>query len=271
MSNLLLVIHWNSDPEIVQIGSFAPRWYSLAFLFGFMIGYYILQKIYIEDKKDTETLDSLLLYLILGTILGARLGNCLFYDWEYFQNHLLEIFLPVQFEPEFQFIGFRGLASHGGAIGVLLAMWLYSVRVAKIPLIWLLDRIGIPIMLVGCFIRLGNLMNSEIIGIPSDLPWAFVFERVDSIPRHPVQIYEAIAYFLIFLVLYFLYWKTNIKQKTGRLLGLFTVLLWSARFLLEYFKREQGGVEETLGLLSSGQWLSIPLILVGLYFLFRKQ
>ena len=268
--NFLLVIHWNVDPEITQIGSFAPRWYSLAFLFGFIIGYYILHRIYVEDKADTETLDTLLLYLIIGTVFGARIGHCLFYEWDYFQHHLLEILLPVQFEPEFRFTGFTGLASHGGAIGVLIAQWLYSRKVSKKPLIWLLDRIGIPIMLVGCFIRLGNLMNSEILGHPSDLPWAFVFEKIDAIPRHPVQIYESIAYFIIFIILYLLYWKTDIKHKTGRLLGVFTVLLWSTRFFLEFFKRSQGDFENTLGLLTTGQWLSIPLVLVGIYFMVKK-
>ena len=266
----LAVIHWNVEPEVFSYGNFAPRWYSLGFLFGFMIGYYIMHRIYTEDKVSTESLDDLLLYLIVGTVLGARIGHCLFYEWDYFQNHLLEMILPVQFEPEFRFTGYTGLASHGGAIGVLIAQWLYSKKVSKKPLIWLLDRIGVPIMLVGCFIRLGNLMNSEILGHATDVPWAFVFEKVDLIPRHPVQLYEAIAYFFIFLVLYRLYWTTNIKHKTGKLLGVFTVLLWSARFILEFFKREQGGLETTLGVLSTGQWLSIPLILVGFYFWFRK-
>ena len=267
----LAVIHWNVDPEIFNFGSFAPRWYSLGFLFGFMIGYYMMQRIYIVDKVSTESLDNLLLYLIVGTVLGARIGHCVFYEWGYFQNHLLEMILPVQFEPEFRFTGYTGLASHGGAMGVLFAQWLYARNELDKPLIWLLDRIGVPIMLVGCFIRLGNLMNSEILGSAADIPWAFVFERVDLIPRHPVQLYEAIAYFLIFLVLYRLYWKTDIKHQTGKLLGVFTILLWTARFFLEFFKKEQGGLETTLGLLSTGQWLSIPLIMVGFYFYFRKR
>ncbi len=266
---LQLVIHWNVDPEIFNFNGIAPRWYSLGFLIGFMIGYYIVQRMFIEEKVNTESLDTLLLYLIVGTVLGARIGHCLFYEWDYFQHHLLEMVLPVQFEPEFRFTGYTGLASHGGAIGVLIAQFLYMKFVLKKPLIWLLDRIGVPIMLVGCFIRLGNLMNSEILGHATDVPWAFVFERVDSIPRHPAQLYESIAYFLIFLVLYRLYWKTDIKHKTGRLLGVFTVMLWTARFFLEYFKKEQGGLENTLGLFTTGQWLSIPLIMVGLYFMFR--
>ena len=190
---LSLVIHWNVDPEIFNFNGIAPRWYSLGFLFGFMIGYYILQKIFIEDKENTESLDTLLLYLIVGTVMGARIGHCLFYEWDYFQNHLLEMILPVRFEPEFQFTGYTGLASHGGAMGVLIAQWLYMKFILKKPLIWLLDRIGVPIMLVACFIRLGNLMNSEILGAATDVPWAFIFERVDLIPRHPAQLYEAIA------------------------------------------------------------------------------
>ena len=268
---LLSVINWNVSPEIVNWGNFAPRWYSLGFLLGFMIGYYIMYRIYLNDKADIRTLDTLLLFLIIGTILGARIGHCLFYDWDYFKDHLLEVILPVQFEPEFRFTGFTGLASHGGAIGVLIAQWLYCKYVAKKPLLWLLDRIGIPIMLVGCFIRLGNLMNSEILGKAANVPWSFVFERVDTIPRHPVQLYEAIAYLFIFFLLSWLYWKTDIKTKTGRLLGVFTVLLWGTRFFLEFFKDSQGGLENILGLLSTGQWLSLPLIAVGLYFWMRKE
>lgn len=269
IDNILAVIHWNPDPAIFRIGSIAPLWYSTAFLVGFLIGYYIIHRMYVKDGIPTDTLDQLLLLLILGTVLGSRLGHCLFYDWAYYKDHLLEILLPIQTEPTFKFIGFMGLASHGGAIGVLLAQWYYCKKVLKKPLIWLLDRIGVPILLVGCFIRLGNLMNSEIIGRPADVPWAFVFEKVDQIPRHPVQLYESITYFMLFIILSVLYWKTNIRHKTGRLLGVFTVLLWSSRFMLEYFKRDMGGIEESLGLFSTGQWLSIPLILVGLYFMLR--
>jgi len=266
---LLSVIRWNPDPEIFRIGGIAPLWYSTAFLVGFLIGYYIMYKIFKEDKADTETLDQLLLYLILGTVIGARVGHCVFYEWSYYSNHLLEILLPVKFEPTFQFTGFMGLASHGGTIGVLIAQWLYCKRVLKKPLIWLLDRIGIPTILVAALIRFGNLMNSEIIGKPTDVSWAFIFERVDQLPRHPVQLYEAITYLLIFGLLNYLYWRTDIKHKSGRLLGVFTVVLWSARFFLEYFKRDMGGIENTLGIFSTGQWLSIPLVMVGLYFMFR--
>jgi len=266
---LLAVIHWNPDPTIFRIGSIAPLWYSTSYLIGFLIGYYIVFRMFKKDGVATDSLDVLLLLLILGTIIGARLGHCLFYDWAYYKNHLLEILLPIQTEPTFKFIGFMGLASHGGAIGVLLAQWYYARKVLKKSLVWLLDRVGIPTILVASLIRLGNLMNSEIIGRPTDVSWAFVFEQVDQIPRHPVQLYESIAYFLLFLFMSFLYWKTNIRHQVGRLLGIYTVLLWSARFVLEYFKRDMGGIEESLGMFSTGQWLSIPLIMVGLYFMLR--
>lgn len=264
-----MVIHWNPDPVIFQIGKFAPLWYSTAYLVGFLIGYYILYRMYINDGVSTETLDQLLLFLILGTVFGARIGHCLFYEWSYYKNHLIEILLPIKMEPTLQFTGFMGLASHGGAIGVLLAQWYYCKTLLKKPLLWLLDRIGVPVILVAGLIRLGNLMNSEIIGRPTDVSWAFVFEQIDQVPRHPVQLYEAIAYFLLFLFLSFMYWKTAIRHHQGRLFGLFTTLLWSIRFGLEYFKSDMGGIEQALGLLSTGQWLSIPMILVGLWFLLR--
>lgn len=269
LNYLFSVIHWNPDPVIFRIGGIAPLWYSTTYLVGFLIGYYIVYRMFKKDGVATDSLDMLLLLLILGTILGARLGHCLFYDWAYYKTHLLEILLPIQTEPTLKFIGFMGLASHGGAIGILVAQWYYARKVIKKSLVWLLDRVGIPTLLVASLIRLGNLMNSEIIGNPTDVSWAFVFEKVDQIPRHPVQLYEAIAYFILFLFMSFLYWKTNIRHQIGRLLGIYTVILWSTRFVLEYFKRDMGGIEESLGMLSTGQWLSIPLILVGLYFMLR--
>lgn len=269
LHSLLSVVHWNPNPEIFRIGSIAPLWYSTSYLVGFLIGYYIVYRMFKRDGVNTETLDTLLLVLILGTVFGARIGHCVFYDWGYYSNHLLEIFLPIKTEPTFQFTGFMGLASHGGAIGILLAQWYYAKKIINKPLTWLLDRVGIPTILVASFIRMGNLMNSEIIGRPTDVSWAFVFEQVDNIPRHPVQFYESIAYFLLFLFLCYLYWKTDIRHQLGRLLGVFTTILWSTRFFLEYFKQDLGGIENTLGMFSTGQWLSIPLILVGLYFMFR--
>ena len=269
---ILNIIYWNVDPEIITLGSFGLRWYSLLFAAGFVIGYYIMKRMFLHEKINLKWLDSLLMYLILGTIIGARLGHCLFYDFEYYSQHPLEIFLPVAFEPSFHFTGFQGLASHGGAIGNIIALWLFSRRISKKPVLWILDRVVVPVALAGMFIRLGNLMNSEIIGLPTDVPWAFVFERVDDLARHPVQLYEAIAYLGLFLLLHRLYWKTEIRTQSGKLFGWFLAILFFARFILEYFKHSQGGFESALGnVLTTGQWLSIPFILVGLYFAMRKK
>ena len=268
---MLWAIEWNPSEILFQIGPIGIRWYSLMFALGFGIGYWMMRKIFIHEKKNPEVLDTLLLYIVIGTVLGARLGHCLFYDWDYFKDHPLEIFLPVTFEPEFRFIGYRGLASHGGAIGVALALWLFS-RKYRMPLLWLMDRIAIPVALTGAFIRIGNLMNSEIIGKPTDVPWAFVFRRIDDIPRHPVQLYESIAYFIIFILLYTAYWKTSLRFRRGALLGWFFVLVFGARFVLEVFKRSQGGIESWFGnALSTGQILSIPFILIGAYLIYQSR
>ncbi len=266
-----LFIHWNVSEEIFSIGSFPLRWYGLLFATGFIVGYQIMKRFYIHEKVNIEHLDSLLMYLVIGTIVGARLGHCLFYDWDYFQNHLVEMFLPISFEPSFHFTGYRGLASHGGAIGILIAMYIYSKRIVKKHIFWIMDRVLIPIALTGMFIRMGNLMNSEIIGLPTDVPWAFIFEKVDNQPRHPVQLYEAISYLLIFLILWRMYWKTDLKDRLGKIFGWFLVLIWSARFVLEYFKNSQGGFEDVLGnVLTTGQWLSIPFIIAGVILIARK-
>jgi len=267
----LWAIEWNPSEILFQIGPIGIRWYSLMFALGFGIGYWMMRKFFMHEKKNPDLLDALLLYIVIGTIVGARLGHCLFYDWEYFKDRPLEIFLPVTFEPEFRFVGYRGLASHGGAIGVALALWLFS-RKYRLPLLWLMDRIAIPVALTGALIRIGNLMNSEIIGKPTDVPWAFVFRRIDDIPRHPVQLYESIAYFITFLLLYFAYWKTSLRFRRGALLGWFFVLVFGARFILEVFKRSQGGIESWFGnVLSTGQILSIPFILIGAYLIYQSR
>ncbi len=273
MSTFFLSISWDPSPEIFTIGGFALRWYSLFFLIGFLIGFQIMKKFFVKEGKPIEWLDSLLIYIMIGTIFGARIGHCLFYDWDYFSDHLLEIILPVRFDP-FQFVGYRGLASHGGAIAIIFMMWLFSKKITKLPMLWILDRVVIPTALTGMFIRLGNLMNSEILGKPTDVPWAFDFLRDSKLagtPVHPVQLYESICYGLIFLFMWWQYWKTGAKDKLGFLFGTFLVLIWSARFILEYFKRSQGGFETFFGsALSTGQLLSIPFIIIGLYFVIRK-
>lgn len=264
---MIAYIDWTVSPQWGVL-----RWYSLCFALGFFIGYQIVKRMFQNENADLKWLDSLLTYIVIATVLGARLGHCLFYDWDYFSDHLLEIFLPVRFEPEFKFIGFQGLASHGGAIGILFALWLFSKRVSKTPYLWILDRIVIPTTLAGAFIRTGNLMNHEIVGKPADVPWAFKFNLVDELPRHPVQIYEALSYLAIFFFLNYLYWKTNAKNKLGYIFGWFMILLWSARFVMEFFKKSQGGIETLFNLgLSTGQLLSIPFVIIGIYFVFNTK
>lgn len=261
-------IDWNVDGVVIEGLPF--RWYSLMFLIGFTIGYFIFKRFFERENVPIEWLDSLLMYMVIATIFGARIGHCLFYDWDYYSQHPLEIILPVQFDP-FKFTGFRGLASHGGAIGIIFALWIWSRKFSKQSVLWILDRMVVPTAMVGGLIRLGNLFNSEIVGEPTDQPWGFIFRQLgEDFPRHPVQLYESISYFLIFGLLMWMYWKTEARLKLGRLFGMFFLTVFGARFFLEYFKRSQGGFEDALGdILTTGQWLSIPFVLIGLYFTLR--
>lgn len=278
MVNLLTVI-WDLDPEIIS-SPISLRYYGLCFAGAFVAGFYVLQKIFKDDGVPAEWLDSILMYVIIGTVAGARIGHCVFYDWEYFQHHLLEIFLPVRFSPEFEFIGYRGLASHGAAFSIIFAVWLWSKRISKRNFLWALDRVVITVALGGFFIRLGNFLNSEIIGKPTDLPWGFVFKRayfnnqeiasgLHLVPRHPSQLYEAFSYLSIFAILIFLHYKKQWHLKTGKIFGLFLVLLFGMRLIIENLKRNQVDFEETM-FLNMGQLLSIPFILAGIYLLIRK-
>jgi prolipoprotein diacylglyceryl transferase len=214
-----------------------------------------------------EKLDTLLIYIVLATVLGARLGHCLFYEFDYYSQHLLEIFLPVRFSPQLEFTGFQGLASHGGAVGILIAIFVYS-KVEKIDVFWVMDKLALVIPLACASIRLGNLFNSEMVGPPTSVPWAVVFLQLDDIPRHPGQLYEALAYFSIFLVLNLLPQKT--KRAYGFTFGLFLVLMFSARFGLEFFKIDQVLFESTM-VLNMGQWLSLPFIAAGIILMAWKQ
>jgi prolipoprotein diacylglyceryl transferase len=265
---LFNAITW-SPSEGLDLGFFTLHYYSLMFLIAFGLGWYIMKSIFIREKISIEKLDSLFIYTVLATLIGARLGHVIFYDWDYFQNHLLEIFLPVRFEPEFEFTGFRGLASHGAAIGIIIAMYLYRKRVLNKPVLWVLDRIVIPVASGAIFVRIGNFMNSEIIGKPTNSDYGVIFANLgETFPRHPAQLYESFCYLLIFILLWFLYWKTEKRHKVGYLFGLFLVLLWTVRFFVEFVKEAQ--VEErTTWLLNTGQWLSIPFIIAGLYFMYR--
>ena len=256
--------HWNGSPEIFKIGSLAIRWYGVLFALGFVIGYQIMDYIFKRENKPTKALESLVFYVIIGTIVGARLGHCFFYEPDYYLKNPLEILM----------VWHGGLASHGGAIGVLLALWLFARKNPTIKLLWLLDRIVIPTALAASFIRIGNFFNHEIIGKPTNLPWAIIFniyrggEIVGTTPPvHPSQLYEAIAYLLIFILLFTLY-KKRIWQNEGVPFGLFFVLVFVARFIIEFTKAPQAEFEKFLPL-SMGQILSIPFILVGLYFIIR--
>jgi phosphatidylglycerol---prolipoprotein diacylglyceryl transferase len=258
---MIAYIHWRVSPEIFSFGPFAIRWYGLLFASGFLIGYYIMQAIYKREGKPVAHLDTLLWYVILGTVIGARLGHCLFYEPAYYLSNPIEILKIWE----------GGLASHGGTVGVLVALWLYSRRHPQEPLGWLADRLTIPTALTATLIRLGNLFNSEIYGKITTLPWAFVFERVDPHPRHPTQLYEASAYLLLFGVLLYLYRRhLPFWQKPYRPLGLFLLWVFGWRILIEFVKEPQASFEETLPL-HMGQLLSIPFIALGLYFLFRPK
>lgn len=264
----LLHIVWDIDPEIFTIGSFGLRYYSLCWFFAFAASYYFMYKVFVREGKPQELLDKLTMYIFLGTLIGARLGHCLFYDFAYYKDHILEMFIPFQKTRDgWQMTGFTGLASHGGAIGILTALWLFS-RNTKINFIWIADRLMLVVPIACFFIRLGNFFNSEIIGHPTDMPWGIIFAQEDNIPRHPGQLYEAIAYLISFFIMWSIYQK-NQHPTPGKLFGLLLVLLFGARLVLEYFKVDQVAFEQGM-LLNMGQILSIPFILAGLYLLFRK-
>ncbi|MFC2109993.1 prolipoprotein diacylglyceryl transferase [Bacteroidota bacterium] len=267
----LLAITW--DPNLgIDLGFFVIRYYSLMFVLAFGLGLNLMKKIYINDNIPLEKLDKLFIYTVLATILGARLGHVFFYDWTYFQNHLAEILLPVKFSP-FRFTGFAGLASHGAAVGIITALYFYSKNILKKPLLFVLDRVGIVVALAGFFIRIGNLMNSEIIGKATGNNFGIIFKKLgEDFPRHPTQIYEAVGYLCVFLILWKMYWKTNKKEKQGYLFGFFFATLWSIRFVIEFLKEAQiEGREDLFLTLNTGQLLSIPLIAIGLYFMRKAK
>jgi prolipoprotein diacylglyceryl transferase len=261
-----LFITWNVDPELFRIGGVGLRYYSLLFALAFLLGVALMHQLYRREGVAEDLVNPLLVYVLLGTLIGARLGQSLFYEWAYFKHHPLEIILPFRIRPEgWEWTGFQGLASHGGALGILAAVALYA-RNYQQSFLWVTDRLVIVVALGGFFIRLGNLFNSEIIGKPTEVPWAFVFERVDPLPRHPSQLYEALAYGLIFWVL----WRVHQHHRTKRgfLLGLFLLGVFSARFLIEFTKEVQVDFESAWWL-NMGQVLSIPFIGAGVYFVGR--
>ena len=263
---------WNVDPEIFRVGIFAVRWYGTLFTAAFVFGYFILKNIFRREGVPVRQLNLLTLYVAAGTIIGARLGHCLFYEPEYFLQNPIEMFFPVaNFDGEWRFVGYQGLASHGGALGILAALYVYSHK-QRVSYLWVLDRVVIVVALAGFFIRMGNLMNSEVIGYPTQMPWGFEFVRspewyIYMQPCHPTQIYEALAYLAIFFTLLRTYIIYNVKLFRGFIFGLFLVTLFSVRFLIEFLKIEQVSFEKGM-LLNMGQLLSIPFIFCGFYFLF---
>jgi prolipoprotein diacylglyceryl transferase len=265
---MLNYIHWDIDPEIFNIGSLSIRYYSLLFIGGLLISFYILKYIYQKEKIDVELLDKLFVYVGIGIVAGARIGHCIFYEWHYYQDHLLEIILPVTFgEDGMEFTGFRGLASHGAMIGMTLAVWLYSYK-TKESFLKTFDKIAIIGPLAGAFIRFGNLMNSEILGKITDSPLGFVFSRVDTQIRHAAQLYEALAYLISFIILWWSYKKFKSKVKSGFFLSLTMVLTFSARFFIEFAKENQEAFEDSMTL-NMGQWLSIPIVIIGIWLMIK--
>lgn len=267
MIDHLLYILWNPDLEIFRIGNFAIRWYSTCWLIGLALAYFIVKWLYKDQKVKDAYFDPLFIYCFLGILIGARLGHCLFYQPEYFLSswtHVVEMFLPIHqmADGSWKFTGYEGLASHGGTIGLMVALYLYY-RKTGMNLWHVLDDIAIATPITACFIRLGNLMNSEIIGTPTNVPWAFIFERVDMTPRHPGQLYEAIAYFFFFVVMLHFYKRTSKEVGTGFYFGLCLTLIFTFRFFIEYTKDIQVDFESGM-IFNMGQLLSIPFIILGI-------
>jgi len=264
---ILNYINWNVDPEIINVFGISIRYYGLLFVSGLILCIYILSRIYKRENIPSEHLEKLSIYGMIGILVGARLGHCLFYEPSYYLSHPLEMILPITFTPGggIKLSGFQGLASHGGVLGLLIALYFYS-RKTKHSMIDTIDLNAVVAGLSFGFIRLGNFMNSEIIGIPTTKPWGVIFERVDNIPRHPAQLYEAISYFIIFTIMMLLYRKMRAKLKNGFLFGLGTVLFFTARLLIEFVKENQVGFEDRMAL-NMGQLLSLPFIVVGIGFI----
>ena len=258
-----LIVHWNVDPAILRIGGFELRWYSLLFVAGFVLGWFIFQGFFRREKIGEKLLDPLLYTLLICTIVGARLGHCLFYQPDYYLGSwegFWEIFMPWK----------GGLASHGGTIALLLGMWWFARKYGRkedFDFVWILDHLAIAVAFAAFFIRLGNLFNSEIYGGPTDLPWGFVYERNgETVPKHPTQLYEGLTYLLLGFVLYALYhWRLD-KMYRGSFVGIFLVVCFGSRFLIEFVKNPQVEFEESM-LLNMGQLLSIPFVLLGIGFL----
>lgn len=303
-----LGIVWNSNDGI-DLGFFTVKYYSLMFVIAFGLGWYIMKGIFNRENESLEKLDSLFVWTVVATLVGARLGHVIFYQPELFREDPISILLPFRTVPTFKFTGFAGLASHGAAISIIIMMYFFSKKIMKRPILWILDRIVIPVASGAIFVRLGNFFNSEIYGhetsgdhfygikfireeefwrthnlgqitgsssekeaynlIQNDPKFADILSQIPF--RHPSQLYEAFGYIFVFAILLFMYWKTDAREKQGLLFGTFLILLWPIRFVVEYVKQSQGGFESALGVFTTGQWLSIPFIIIGLYFVFTAK
>ncbi len=281
MMNLLSYIVWNPDLEAFHLGPISVRWYGLMWLIGFALAYFLVQRLYKEQKIKDELFDPLFIYCFFGILIGARLGHCIFYQPEDFLTSwqgIIEMLLPIRLGNDgswlgetfgFFLIGYAGLASHGGTLGLMIALWLY-VKKTKLSIWTVLDNIAIATGSMACCIRLGNLMNSEIIGKITDVPWAFIFERVDKVPRHPGQLYEAIAYAILFCIMWVLHKKMPEKIGTGWYFGFCLTYIFTFRFFIEYTKEIQEAFEASLPI-DMGQILSIPFIILGVYCMKRAK
>ncbi len=259
-SNMIILsyITWDVSPELISIGPFSVRWYGLLFATAFIVGFQIMQWMYKRENKPVSDVEQLAIYMIVGTVIGARLGHCLFYNPEYYLANPLEILMVWK----------GGLASHGASIGILISLYIYTKK-KKVSFLWQMDRVVVATALGGSFIRLGNLFNSEIIGKATDVPWAFIFTKVDNVPRHPTQLYESLGYLIIFLILFFIY-KNKYKQlKDGFIFGLFLILLFTFRIFVEFFKENQTGFEEGM-VFNMGQLLSVPFVILGVILIARS-
>ena len=271
---MTLFINWNPDLVLLHLGPIELRWYSMCWLVGLLGAFFIVKWLYRQAKQKDELVDMLFFYSFFGILLGARLGHCIFYEPDYFLSsgsHLLEMIVPVRemADGSWKFTGYQGLASHGGTLGLILAVLLY-VRRTKLSPLYVLDNIAIATPITAGFIRIGNLMNSEIIGKVTDVPWAFIFEKVDMMPRHPGQLYEAIAYFILLFIGIAIYLKHKERMGSGFFFGLCLTYIFTFRFFIEYTKENQEAFENGM-LFNMGQLLSIPFILIGIYCMRRKK
>ena len=257
---LLGTITWSVSPEIIGLGPISIRYYGLLFASSFLIGFKIMEWIYKKENRPMDDLNDLIWYMILGTVIGARLGHCLFYNPAFYFSHPLEILKVWR----------GGLASHGAAIGILTSIYFYSKKKKNQSFLWVMDRVVITVALAAFFIRLGNLFNSEIIGHPTDLAWGFIFTSVDNIPRHPTQLYEALFYLFSFVIIFLQYKKYDGKFKDGYLFGIFLILIFGFRIFVENFKENQSYFEAGM-ILNMGQILSIPLVIAGIYLFYNSK